>query len=359
MYDTQFKTQSTHFLSDHLPERVMDLLHRKLEDDMLANAKLLETASPINLLENYDTEPLHRPKELIINLKRINDIRRINKFFEAVNEQLPLGGYYLGCVEPSVMRYRRLEKKFIKPFNYLYIIMDYLIKRVWPKLPYFKRLYFLLTNGRNRVLSEMETYGRLVSCGFQLRGSMVDDNKLFFLVQKEKTPEFNMEASYGPLIRLRRIGKKGKSIRVYKFRTMYPYSEYIQDLVYEMYGLQEGGKLHSDPRVNRLGAFLRKYWLDELPMLFNLLRGDLKVFGVRPLSPHYLSLYPPEVQAFRKKFKPGLIPPFYVDLPKTLDEIVDSEVKYLKAYERSPLQTDVKYMFLAFRNIFLRGARSN
>jgi hypothetical protein len=57
--------------------------------------------------------------------------------------------------------------------------------------------------------------------------------------------------------------------------------------------------------------------------------------------------------------KPGLIPPFYVDLPKTLEEIMASEMKYLRAYEKNPLRTDVKYFFLSLRNIFFRRARSN
>ena len=94
-------------------------------------------------------------------------------------------------------------------------------------------------------------------------------------------------------------------------------------------------------------------------MIINLIQGDLKVFGVRPLSKHYLSLYPDEFREYRMKFKPGLIPPFYVDMPKTLSEIIESEEKYLEAYERNPLKTDIKYLIRAFGNIAFRRARGN
>jgi lipopolysaccharide/colanic/teichoic acid biosynthesis glycosyltransferase len=103
---------------------------------------------------------------------------------------------------------------------------------------------------------------------------------------------------------------------------------------------------------------MRKYWIDELPMLYNLLRGDLKLFGVRPISKHYFSLYPTEFQEFRKNFKPGLVPPVYVEIPKTLQDTVEIERRYLKAYEHRPFLTDIQYLFKAFYNIFIKRVRS-
>jgi lipopolysaccharide/colanic/teichoic acid biosynthesis glycosyltransferase len=93
-------------------------------------------------------------------------------------------------------------------------------------------------------------------------------------------------------------------------------------------------------------------------MLFNLLRGDLKLVGVRPLSRHYFSLYPEEFRKKRIKFKPGLIPPFYADLPSSLDEIIASEARYLDACEKSPFKTDFIYFWKSFRNILFCKARS-
>ena len=84
----------------------------------------------------------------------------------------------------------------------------------------------------------------------------------------------------------------------------------------------------------------------------------MKLVGVRPLSRQYYGLYPKDMQERRIKFKPGLIPPFYVDMPKTFDEIVESERKYLDKYEKNRFTTDVSYFFKAMWNIFFRKARS-
>ena len=146
---------------------------------------------------------------------------------------------------------------------------------------------------------------------------------------------------------MNRVGKSGKSITVYKIRTMHPYAEYLQEYIYKVNELEKGGKFKNDFRVTTWGRVLRRLWIDELPMIINLLKGQLKLVGVRPLSQQYLSLYKRELVEERKKVKPGLIPPFYADLPKTLDEIMESEIKYLKAYKSSPFFTDLKYFFYA------------
>ena len=131
------------------------------------------------------------------------------------------------------------------------------------------------------------------------------------------------------MIALPRVGKEGKMIKVYKLRTMHPYSEYIQDYVYKLHDLQDGGKFKNDFRITSWGAVCRKIWLDELPMLINFLRGDMKLVGVRPLSKQYFELYREDVRERRIKYKPGLIPPFYADMPADLEEIQASELKYL------------------------------
>ena len=83
------------------------------------------------------------------------------------------------------------------------------------------------------------------------------------------------------------------------------------------------------------------------------------MIGVRPLSQHYLSLYTHELREKRDLHKPGLIPPFYADMPKTIDEIMDSEMRYLEAYEKNPFTADVKYFFRIFHNIVVKRARVN
>jgi hypothetical protein len=73
----------------------------------------------------------------------------------------------------------------------------------------------------------------------------------------------------------------------------------------------------------------------------------------------YLSLYTDELKEMRKKIKPGLIPPYYADLPKTLAEICDSEKRYIEAYIEKPVKTQWIYFWKTFSNIIIKGARSN
>mgnify|MGYP005993788667 CR=1 FL=1 len=295
----------------------------------------------------------------IVNLKKNNDARYINKFFESINKKLPNSGLYFGLVETYPNRRKALLEKYPTVINWFVYFIDTVFTRVFPKLPFTKKIYFYLTKGRGRVVSRAEIYGRLYSCGFEIVDEKTINNHLYFVAKKVKEPIFDKDPTYGPIIRLKRIGKDKKLFNVYKLRTMHPFSEYLQKYVYEKNKLQSGGKIKNDFRISPEGRFFRKFWLDEIPMLINILKGDMKIVGVRPLSPHFFSLYTEELQELRTKFKPGLIPPFYADLPKTMSEIMDSELKYLNAYEKKPFLTDAKYMYLSFVNIFFKGARSN
>lgn len=294
----------------------------------------------------------------IVNLKRINTIRRINKFFNAISNKIPKGGLFVGIVETYSTRKARLLRKFWFPFNWIYYTFDVLFTRVFPKVPITKNIYFYITKGKNRVLSMAESYGRLYSCGFEMVEAKDIGDVQYFIFRKFREPLYDNNPTYGPFITLNRYGKGGKLFKVYKLRTMHAYSEYLQEYVYQQNSLAEGGKLQDDFRITTEGRFFRKFWLDELPMLINLLRGEMKVVGVRPLSRHYFSLYTEELRKKRIKFKPGLIPPFYADMPKTLEEIMESEMRYLEAYEKHPWKTDFIYFFKAMTNIFIKKARS-
>jgi lipopolysaccharide/colanic/teichoic acid biosynthesis glycosyltransferase len=319
----------------------------------LTGTSIVSTTTRFNILNL----PL-QDYEVIINLKRMNDIQFLNKFLEAVNARLKQGGIFIASVETYNLRKKRVLAKYPMGINYIVYSFDFLIKRVFPKLPVTKKIYFFLTRGNNRVLSKAETYGRLYSCGFEIVEEAFIGGRLFFVVRKIKEPAFDYNPTYGPVIRLKRLGKNGKIISVYKLRTMHAYSEYLQYYIYERNKLQPGGKFKDDFRVTTLGRIFRKLWIDELPMLINLIKGDMKIVGVRPLSQHYFDLYTDELKEKRIKYKPGLIPPFYVDLPKTLQEIMDSEMRYLLSYEKKPFLTDLLYFRKAMWNILFRHARS-
>ena len=295
----------------------------------------------------------------LINLKKVNDTRYINKFFESVNVKLPHSGLFFGCFETSPNRRKAIMDKFPFFLNWFVYFFDTLFTRVFPKLKITKKLYFYLTKGRSRVISRAETYGRLYSCGFEIVDQKAIDNIQYFVVKKVKEPVYDKNPTYGPIIRLKRIGKDKKKFRVFKLRTMHPYSEYLQEYIYNQNSLQAGGKIKDDFRISPEGRFFRKFWIDEFPMLINILKGDMKLVGVRPLSSHFFSLYTKELQDLRTQFKPGFIPPFYVDLPDTMEEIMASEKKYLEAYAKEPLKTDLKYIYLSLKNVLFKGARSN
>ena len=234
-----------------------------------------------------------------------------------------------------------------------------MINRVFPKLPGIRKLYFAVTRGKNRIISRAETLGRLYFCGYSVVSEQEINGTFYYVAQKVRTASRDRIPSYGPFIKLQRSGLNDQLFHVYKFRTMYPYSEYLQHYVYDAHKLQDGGKIRNDFRVTEWGRFLRKFWLDEIPMIYNWIRGDVKFFGIRPLSAHYLSLYSTDIQEMRKKVKPGLIPPFYADMPVTFDDICESERRYLNAYLVSPLRTQWTYFWRALFNIIFRGARSN
>jgi len=294
----------------------------------------------------------------IVNLKRINDIRYINKFFESVNGKLENGGIFIDSVETYVRRKARILRKTFFPLNWIHYTFDVFVTRVLPKLPVCKQVYFAVTRGRNRVLSRAETYGRLYSCGFEIIETREIGDVQYFVCKKIRLPFFPNNPTYGPIIKLKRYGKDGELFNVYKLRTMHAYSEYLQEYVYNMNALEEGGKFKDDFRITSEGAIFRKFWLDELPMIINLLNGEMKIVGVRPLSAQYFNLYSEELKQKRIQHKPGLIPPFYADMPKTLEEIMESEMKYLVAHEKHPHLTDIKYFFKAWTNIIFRRARS-
>ena len=315
--------------------------------------EVFATAEPFNI-ESTNGETVRA----LINLKRVNDLAEPNELFKVVNKKLPWGGIYIGCVETVEARRRRILNKYPVVISYPYYLADFILKRVFPKISLTRKINSLLTRGLNKVMSKTETLGRLAACGFKVIECCDIGYMTYFVCEKAAEPVINGSESLGYFIKLNRVGRGGKLFHVYKFRTMHPYAGYLQDYVHEKNNFAAGCKFDKDFRVTSWGRFLRKYWLDEQPMWLNWLKREMKLVGVRPLSEQFLSLYPAEIQQRRLKYKPGLIPPFYVDLPKTFEEILESESKYFDAYEKNPLLTDFRYFWVALYNIFIKRARS-
>ena len=302
----------------------------------------------------------HYRFDTIINLMPLNQIRGINKMFGMVNDRLPDDGLLVCCFEPQSIMKRKILKNSIFPINWIKYGILFIYKRVIPKLVLTSRLYYDITEGKNRVLSRAEVLGRLCYCGFEIVSEHKSGDKIYIVARRAFRPHTIVKRTYGMFIKLNRVGKYGKMFGVYKFRTMHPYSEFLQDYIYKKYNLAEGGKFRHDFRITTLGHFMRKTWMDEWPMFINIIKGDMKIVGVRPISKQYFSLYDKELQEKRTYHRPGLLPPFYADMPKTIEEIQDSEMRYLiKCEERGTFITDFEYFWKILYNIIIKRARSN
>jgi lipopolysaccharide/colanic/teichoic acid biosynthesis glycosyltransferase len=253
----------------------------------------------------------------------------------------------------------RIDAYKIPVVSKFYFGVEFLFKRIIPKLSLTKKYYFDITKGNDQLLSKAEGLGRLVSCGFKIMDFKSINGLIYFVVRKEKDPSYDKNPSYGPLYAMPRIGKNGKIIKVYKFRTMHPYSEYLQDYVLKVNGYAETGKPADDFRIPSWGKFMRRYWLDEIPQLYNVLKGDLKLVGIRPVSARYFKDIPKEMQRLRLTQKPGCVPP-YVSLNRNgnVMSVLQAEKEYLEEKIKNPYFTDTKYLCKAVFNILFRHKRS-
>ncbi len=98
----------------------------------------------------------------------------------------------------------------------------------------------------------------------------------------------------GPILyRAQRVGRGGKPITVYKFRSMRMNADRLEDMLTpeELEEYKKNFKLEHDPRITKVGAFLRRTSLDELPQLFNILSGTLSLVGPRPVLQEETELY--------------------------------------------------------------------
>lgn len=152
--------------------------------------------------------------------------------------------------------------------------------------------------------------------------------------------------SPGPVIYVhQRIGKNGKPLPLLKFRSMYINAEeMIADFTPEQKKeWEENFKLNHDPRITRIGRFLRKSSLDELPQLVNILKGELSIVGPRPVVPVELEKYGENKEKFLS-VKPGLTGYWqaYARSTCTYEERIKMELDYV---ENANFWWDIKIMF--------------
>ena len=158
----------------------------------------------------------------------------------------------------------------------------------------------------------------------------------------------------GAIFRQRRVGRDGKLFWLYKFRNMCPDAEeQLNELLSQNQMDGPVFKIKGDPRITRVGRFLRKTSLDELPQLLNVLQGDMSIVGPRPALPREVELYS-DYQRQRLYVTPGLscywqIAPHRNEM--SFDEWVALDMKYIQ--ERS-FWVDWKIIFLTVRAMLMK-----
>ena len=141
-----------------------------------------------------------------------------------------------------------------------------------------------------------------------------------------------------------RNGKYPKTFKMYKFRSMVHNAEdLLKDLMDRNEQTGPVFKINDDPRITKVGKFIRKTSIDELPQLFNVLKGDMSLVGPRPPIPHEVDQYN-SYQMQRLAVKPGLTCIWQVSGRNNIgfDEWVEMDIEYIKTRN---LWLDIKLIF--------------
>ncbi len=148
-----------------------------------------------------------------------------------------------------------------------------------------------------------------------------------------------------------RIGKNGKKFKMYKFRTMRENAQEMIDYFTEeqRQEWEENYKLREDPRITKVGNFLRKTSLDELPQVINIIKGDLSIVGPRPIIDRELEKYGKNKEKFLS-ITPGLTGYWQVNgrSDTTYEQRIEMELYYIDHV--SP-KLDIKIFFQTFSSV--------
>lgn len=157
-----------------------------------------------------------------------------------------------------------------------------------------------------------------------------------------------------PFFTQTRVGKNGKEFKLYKFRSMVVNAEELLDELIK-YNEVDGCvfKIEHDPRITRVGKFIRRTSLDELPQLVNVLKGDMSIVGPRPPLPREVEQYN-TYQMQRLAVTPGLTC-YWQTAHRRNDIDFDGRVALdLKYIEERSVLLDIKLIFSTFKVIFSR-----
>lgn len=171
------------------------------------------------------------------------------------------------------------------------------------------------------------------------------------------------ESSGAAVFQQERLGRHRSRFTVHKFRTMtvdadsMPHREYVSRLIAGVDERHDDGrrrlyKLTTDTRVTRVGRLLRRTSLDELPQLWNVIRGEMSLVGPRPVLAYEVDQYP-QSWLLRFEVKPGITGLWQVSgrNERTYSEMVEYDLEYVR---RRSLRLDVRILFLTLWTLVLR-----
>ena len=152
-----------------------------------------------------------------------------------------------------------------------------------------------------------------------------------------------------------RVGRNGRLFKLYKVRSMKVGADKLEDILspeeLELY--RKEYKLQNDPRITKLGNFLRKSSLDELPQLWNIIRGDMSLVGPRPLLPSELTgNYTPEERQQLMSMQPGLTG-YWQAMSRNESSYLTGERQQQELYYvgRVSLKMDLKIIFMTVKRV--------
>ena len=160
----------------------------------------------------------------------------------------------------------------------------------------------------------------------------------------------------GPAIFVQdRVGRNGRVFKFYKFRSMRVDAEEIKKDLMSQNQIQGGMfKIENDPRVTKIGHFIRKTSLDELPQFWNVLKGDMSLVGTRPPTLDEYMTYTPE-QKRRLSFKPGITGLWQISGRSNItnfDDVVKLDITYLDGWT---IWKDIEILLKTIKVVFMKN----
>ena len=151
---------------------------------------------------------------------KLNHIPHLNDFLDQWNHEMQIGDQ-LDCVAFTNRQEFTAIKKRLPPFiGSFVVILTYIWHEMFPKMDVTRKLYFFITGERHRTYSYTEILGRICRAGFKIVFEERKDGALHVIAEKRSEPLERNDTCESPILRMKRVGKDGRWIEVYKFQTM-------------------------------------------------------------------------------------------------------------------------------------------